>query len=73
MAKRNASWLLRLLFILVALAVMAAADEKKLKSYNPEMWMEQMKDQIYHKSLLDITIPGTHDSGAYIFPIPSFF
>jgi len=34
---------------------------------NTSVWMEELKDDLYGRSLLEITLPGTHDSGAYEF------
>lgn len=34
-------------------------------SLNPETWIEDSYENLKHKSLKEITLPGTHDSGSY--------
>ena len=34
-------------------------------SLNPETWMEDSFEKLKQKSLKEITLPGTHDSGSY--------
>ncbi len=52
--------LLLLLFIIFSIYLSGAASAKP---YNTSTWMADMKDDLYDYSLLDITLPGTHDSG----------
>lgn len=53
-----------LLMILLCSALSNVACRKPAPVYNPTRWMHEMEHIIYDKSLLDITLPGTHDSGA---------
>ena len=52
---------LLLLFIICTSNVNAGKHNHH--DYNPAHWMKDLKDIIYNQSLLDITLPGTHDSG----------
>jgi hypothetical protein len=53
-------------FLLLVLCVVSSSHAQ-VPLYNTSIWMQQMGDKIYSRSLLDITLPGTHDSGAYEF------
>src|SRR5690349_16685256 len=50
---------------IIALAKQSIAFESKLDESSMHNWMERSMPRIANKTLQQITLPGTHDSGSY--------
>lgn len=57
---RAGGFSLCLLLFIIALCRAKDADKN---NYETRSWMQDLKDHLYDRSLLELTIPGTHDSG----------
>jgi hypothetical protein len=54
-------------FLLLVVMCVVGCSYAQVPLYNTSTWMQQMGDKIYSRSLLDLTLPGTHDSGKLTF------